>query len=78
MRLQDEQATTQPWYCSVMVGAKTNVVMFKVDSGADVSVISDAQFRAMDPRPRWREPRRILLAEKGEPLPAVAVFRAPL
>jgi hypothetical protein len=71
-------ASTQPWYCSVMVGAKTNVVNFKVDSGADVSVISDAQFRALEPRPQWKKPRRILRAANNEPLSAVAVFRAPL
>lgn len=72
-----KERQSKPWRAVVAVGEPdtTYPIRVKVDSGADVTVLSVEQFMALEPEPKWSKPKRSLYGPSGNKLPAVAVFK---
>ncbi|KAF4524187.1 hypothetical protein B566_EDAN011020, partial [Ephemera danica] len=70
-----EQAPSQVWTATLNVGAESNKVNFKVDTGADVTIITVQEYNLLPHKPVLSLPKRKLVTVGGSTLDAVEVCK---
>ena len=70
-----EVAPSQAWTATLNVGAESNKVNFKVDTGADVTIISLQEYNLLPHKPVLSSPKRKLVTVSGSTLDAVGVCK---
>lgn len=67
---------TARWQANMSIG--TVEVDFKIDTGADVSIISERVYEKLVPRPRLRKSGVQLKAYNGRRIPSLGVYTVPV
>ncbi|KAF4528945.1 hypothetical protein B566_EDAN017150 [Ephemera danica] len=70
-----EVAPSQAWTATLNVGAESNKVNFKLDTGADETIISLQEYNLLPHKPVLSSPKRKLVTVSGSTLDAVGVCK---